>query len=79
MTMREIKKLAKAAGYGSPAEAAAAGWTPDQDAAPKAAPAKTVAPTTSVDRRPGVHAGRIETGGAQYWDDDADRDARHYD
>ena len=78
--MKEIKKATKAAGYVSPAAAAAAGWKPGQDDAPAAIVATAPATTAKIipfNRAPGAHAGRIETGTAQYWDDDADeRDYR---
>ena len=41
--------------------------------------ATATTPTVKFDRREGVHAGRIETGRGQLWDDDAKRDARYYD
>ena len=51
-----------------------------EDVAEKIAGANTAADTDTTDtfdRTPGAHAGRIETGTAQYWDDDADeRDYR---
>ena len=74
MTMKQANKAAKAAGYPSAAVYAAA-----KKATVKTVTVETAAPTIKIDRSEGVHAGRIETGRAQYWDDDAKRDARYYD
>lgn len=55
--------------------AAATDRAAEQKMADEIADASKVIPFT---REPGIHEGRVETGSAQYWDDDAERDARWY-